>query len=180
MLQNTSELIIERGNANPRSNAFHTIKEMRDWAEHELGMEAISHTGECDDIKMGKIIRAVAKDYMAKIPWAFPRTDPTQGLCFPIRCCPHTPSDIVPDQIIEASMRLCNDVVIGYLDPLGRKKPIITKSVSTESVSVSFERAQALTDDGGLQVRSKDPLYAVRHLISPWIAARGTTARLIR
>lgn len=90
------------------------------------------------------------------------------------------PCDI-PEHIAEAQIRLTRDIVDGLLDPTGRLKPVITTSVSSENGSLSFHRPQALNQSpSGFQARSRDPLYSIRDLISPWMRVRVQSVRMMR
>lgn len=204
-------LVVENGQGLERTNSFVTLDEAREYYLQEFGFEHLSCEGNpfVPDLHLERALKAAFK-YMVRMPWAGYRTRPYQGGSWPRilyetdyyryykkdyrhadsfhgwlplyetqRNCV-APLEI-PDRIRECHMILTRDIVDGYLDPTGRLKPVVTRSISSEAGSMTFHRPQALAaGPAGMQVRSRDPLYAVRELVSPWLRVRVMSVRMRR
>lgn len=176
-------IVVENGDGNPESTTYIDLKTTREWADTQLGLEAVSNSGECDDEMLNKVLRAAA-EYMCRLPWAWPRAHCDQALSWPL-CMPcharsFVPSNVIPVEIRQSNVLLANDILLKRIDPTGYTKPVVTSSVSTEAASASFARPQALADEGGFVVRTKDPLYSVRPRIHQWLAPRVPVGKIIR
>ena len=192
------DLIIETGVGDPDAQSYATVEDARAYANGRWGLEAISDEGECDDQTVAKALWAAA-EYMNKISWYGVPANDVQALAWPrILVEPHTfsgydhtspipttgwfsthsryyhsrwcvPPNVVPKEIVQANILLAKDIIEGDLDPRGLHKPVIATSASAENGSISFAKPQALANKGGMRVRSKDPLYAIRDLVRQWI-----------
>ena len=201
-------LIIEDGAGRPDAEAFSTVQFARDYSRKRLGLESISDASpNCDDERLEKCLFAAA-DYMATIPWYGIPTNAHQSLCWPRRLyAPHdyrngdysrlgtawydigvrgyeerycVGSNVVPSEICIANVLLAKDIHEGDLDPTGFHKPVLVHEAKGESGEIKFSAAQALSNKGGMQVRTRDPLYAVRRHISQWMYRRPQGIRLMR
>ena len=202
-------LNIETGVGNPDAQSYASVEDARAYANGRWGLEAISDEGACGDQTLAKALWAAA-EYMNKIPWYGLPTSAFQALAWPrILVQPHSfsgydhesyapnhgwygmhaygyhsrwcvPPHIVPKEIVRANILLAKDVVDGDLDPTGLHKPVIVNSASSEAGSLSFANPEAIANKGGMQVRSQDPLYAVRDLITQWIYVHVPYVHLVR
>lgn len=201
-------LIIEVGNGSPDSQAFADVDFARRYANGRFGLESISDEGDCDDERLEKVLWAAA-EYMDRCPWYGIPTHVDQALCWPRMLVEPehyyhdrdtifpqhgwyttysynwnaryvVPSNAIPEAICIANVLLAKDIHEGNLDPTGFSKPVVATSASSEAGSLSFHRPQALSNKGGMQVRTRDPLYAVRRLIRPWLHRRAPSAKFVR
>lgn len=200
-------LRIERGVGSPDSQAFADVDFAREYATGRWGMESLSGENHFQDEQLESALWAAA-EYMNNIPWYGITKNVHQALSWPRyliepehyqrhgdygfpqygwyslshnwshRYC--VPSDVVPEEVRIANVLLAKDILEGNLDPTGFHKPVVATSASSEAGSLSFHRPQALSNKGGMRVRTRDPLYAVRRLIRPWLHRRVPSAKFVR
>lgn len=187
--------VIEDGTGLANSTAYACYEWLMEYTDIRIGFEHISGENgfQIDKNKAEKYLVA-ASDMLDTLNWTGRKSNPYQSMQWPRKyaqnkcddCCECYPCDVVPKEIVEATIILASLLIKGDISFMTQESSPLVKSMSFEGQRIEFTTGGRISGNsgdgcnGGLSTVSGDKFKNVRHLINCFLKPKGSQLRFKR